>query len=711
MKPTSSSWLLFAAIVFCGATIFLSGQFSLAQESNSERRAANDDRAQRSELGARQRLVETKMQELEEKLIVIAERLQEKEPKRAQRLIDAYQQAKEKLITQEMAEVSKLLDEDKLSEAEDRLNAVIENLADLIRLLMNEKTEVATKQQEIQNLQKWQKAIQTLQNEQQKQTRETNKVANKDETLNRLDNQIKKLEGLIKDQQDVANQTESSAGAGLHELDRLADKQYEIRKETDNLAKEIATDASAEIGKAGDSKNKNDPKSGDPKSGDPKSGESKSGDPKSGDPKSGDPKSGESKSGESKSGESKSGESKSGESKSGESKSGESKSGESKSGSQSQPPQPGQKPLEQASKNQRRAEEKLGSAKTKDAERQQQMAIAEMEKAKTELKKERRRIASLPPEAFEQMAEKQRRTRDKALDIARQMEKAPKGKPQDGDNQNASQQNQQQPGQKQMQKASDSMKGASEDLENQQAQNAENRQKQAQKEMQKALDEIEERLNQLREETRAEKLARLEGRFREMLERQQLVSIETIELDDKSQNLGRLRRRDQLVLLRLSTEELEISELGQQAYDLLLEDGTSDVFPEVVQAIREDLNRVASLLEDERTDQLTQLLQKDIEGALEELLEALKDAKKSGGGGGGGQSGGKQPLLKKSHEYKILKLRQRRINRRTKQLDRIRNEQDQAQVPADPQLDDEIIKTADEQAKLLELTEDIMDDN
>ena len=119
---------------------------------------------------------------------------------------------------------------------------------------------------------------------------------------------------------------------------------------------------------------------------------------------------------------------------------------------------------------------------------------------------------------------------------------------------------------------------------------------------------------------------------------------------------------------------------------------------------------MANLLESERTDQLTQLLQKDIEGTLEELLEALKDAQKSGGGGGGGQGGGKQPLLKKSHEYKILKYRQLRINRRTTQLDRIRNEQDAQQHAGDDQLEKEIEKTAEEQAKLLELTEDIMEE-
>ncbi len=173
------------------------------------------------------------------------------------------------------------------------------------------------------------------------------------------------------------------------------------------------------------------------------------------------------------------------------------------------------------------------------------MALDEMDKALAEIKKEKRRIESLPPEAFEQMADMQRRTRDKALDVLEEMKEAPKPKPED---QNASQSGQQ-PGQQKMEQAGDAMKQASNDLQEQNADQAKQEQKKAEQQMAEALDEIEERLNQLREETREEKLARLESRFREMLDRQQITSIMTIELDDKRTNLGDLRRRDQLLVL------------------------------------------------------------------------------------------------------------------------------------------------------------------
>lgn len=178
----------------------------------------------------------------------------------------------------------------------------------------------------------------------------------------------------------------------------------------------------------------------------------------------------------------------------------------------------------------------------------------------------------------------------------------------------------------------------------------------------------------------------------------------TIELQDKRNNLGNLRRRDQLLLIRLSTEEFEISELGQQAYDLLLEDGTSIVFPEIVQTLREDLNRSGELLEAERTDQLTQLIQRDIEQTLLELLDSLKELKKkgSGGGGGGGGGGGKQPLLRSSAELKMLKARQNRINRVTKRLDQMKLDR-----PGDQELEKEFDRAADQQADLHEMTERI----
>lgn len=258
-----------------------------------------------------------------------------------------------------------------------------------------------------------------------------------------------------------------------------------------------------------------------------------------------------------------------------------------------------------------------------------------------------------------------------------------------------------------MQQAAQSMQKASQSLDDENTEEAEQEQRDAEQQIDKALDEIEERLNQLRDETREEKLKRLEGRFAEMLERQQNVSAVTIEVEDKKLNLGALQRRDQLVVLRLATDEVEIAELGQQAYDLLLEDGTSDVFPELVQELIDNLNSSAQLLQEERTDQLTQLLQQEIESTLIDLLEALAESKEKGNenGGGGGGGGGDQPLLKRSAELKMLRAAQLRLNRKTRQLDNIRSSKTQE----DASLDLEIGKLSEIQSKLQEMAEKIME--
>ncbi|MCE2791273.1 MAG: hypothetical protein LW697_02340, partial [Blastopirellula sp.] len=252
----------------------------------------------------------------------------------------------------------------------------------------------------------------------------------------------------------------------------------------------------------------------------------------------------------------------------------------------------------QANQAQERAEEKLASGKAEDAQRQQEQALEELKAAREALDKERRRIASLPPEAMKEMSQTQRRTKDKAMELAKKMAEAPK--PKGGDDQSGSQ-GKKQPGQKGVQEAGDQMQKAANDLNEQDAQQAERKQREAEKDLQQALDEIEERLNQLREETREEKLKRLEARFREMLERQQVASVMTIELFDKQTSGQDFGRRDELVLLRLATEEEEISELGQQAYDLLLEDATSIVFPEVVNDLQADLKRASQLLAEAKT--------------------------------------------------------------------------------------------------------------
>ncbi len=662
---------------------------------------AQDETTRRSELGVRQKLVERKMVELESKLQVIAEKLKETEPERAARLIAAYQASKEKLITREMAEITELLDQNKLAPAKEKLDTVIANLESLFRLLTNEKDQEISKEDEIKMWEKIKNDIQEQVNDQIRQKDEANKVANKEEAVKNLEAQIKKLKSLIEKQRGVIKDTEDNAGNGLRELDKVADKQFEVRQGTEALKDEIG-------GKPGDGKTKDgeptDGKPGDGKPGDGKPGDSKPDDGKPDDGKPDDGKPSDGKPSDGKPSDGKPSDGKPSDGKPSDGKPSDGKPSDGKPGdSQPQPPQPGQEGLEKAAEHQQRAEEKLGSGKADEAKEQEEKAAAELEKVLSELEKEKRRIESLPPEALEQMAQEQRRTRDKNLDILEELKKAPKPKSENGEPAAG-----QPPGQQAMEQAGDSMQQAADDLQEQDPEEAAKDQPQAAKKMEEAIDDIEERLNQLREETREEKLARLEGRFREMLERQQIASVITVELNDKRANLSELRRRDQLLLLQMANEEMEINEIAQQTYDLLLEDGTSIVFPEIIQQLRDDLAKAAGLLQEERTDRFTQLIQKEIETTIEDLIDALKEAqeKKDGEsqGGGGGGGGGEQPLLKMSAELKILKMQQLRLNRRTRKVDQMRGD-----AELEPKLDAEALDAADLQLKLLQMTEGIME--
>jgi hypothetical protein len=130
------------------------------------------------------------------------------------------------------------------------------------------------------------------------------------------------------------------------------------------------------------------------------------------------------------------------------------------------------------------------------------------------------------------------------------------------------------------------------------------------------------------------------------------------------------------------------------------------VLPELVQVLIDQLQVVAGHLQNDRTGPLTQLLQQEIESALQDLLESLeesRDENQQGGGGGGG--GGDQPLLKLSAELKMLRAAQFRLHRKTQQLDAIKRSQ-----PAEEKaVDREIQDLSGQQQKLQVMAEQLME--
>ncbi|MEC8507819.1 MAG: hypothetical protein VXZ53_12635 [Planctomycetota bacterium] len=621
--------------------------------TKAQTEAENQDEIQKasgstpSALGVRQQRVERMMNDLEQKFINLSQKLKASEPERANRLIETLQEAKQLLIQKRMGDISDLLGSTNLEAATAEQQRVIQDLRLLIRMLLDDSLDdQKRRQEEKERLKRWKKEIQAIIREELPQERESQKLSDLDGTLQTLEEKIAAVEQLIERQVAVNQQTEEAKGRGLQAVDQAANSQHEVRQQTEAVERSLA-----------------DPESSDPESSDPQSG-----DPQSGDPQSGDPQS---------------------------------------SQSPPRPKEPGQQKLQEASRNQRDAEQRLSGGEAEEAKENQQQALNALNEAVEELKKERERIANLPPEATEALAEEQIETRDRTAQLDDQMKNAPSASPTEAGESSSSQSS---PGQSQIAKAQQQMQNAANRLQNQDAEGANREQNEAIKNLNDALEEIEDRLSQLKEETQEEKLARLEARFTEMLARQQVVSAQTLELDEKQIATGTLRRSDRLALAKLASEENALAEMSQEAYDLLVEDGTSVVFPRIVEDLKTDLQQCADGLKKQRTDSLTQLVQSEVETTLEELISALQRAQKEkqendeGGGSSGGGGGGNQPLLPPSAELKALRSAQMRVNRRTKQVDQLREV-----ITTDPQIRAEIHNLFGRQAKIVEMTDEMIE--
>ena len=272
----------------------------------------------RSELGEKQRLVQRKMEELEGQIILIAEKIAQKEPERAARLKATLDKAKEQLIVKRMSKISQLLDSRRYDEAEAEIDAVVVDLEELVRLLLNDQRDKMTAKEEIEFLEKVKREIKKILKEQKETTRETEKVTNKEETLKDLDAKIQKVKDLMEDQKKVMDATDANADKGARGLDRVADQQYETRKKTEDLAKELGdpeesdedaddedpdsadnkpgdgkpNDGKPNDGKPSDGKPSDKPSDGKPSDGKPSDGKPSDGKPSDGKPSDGKPSDG-----------------------------------------------------------------------------------------------------------------------------------------------------------------------------------------------------------------------------------------------------------------------------------------------------------------------------------------------------------------------------------------------------------------------------------
>ena len=178
------------------------------------------------------------------------------------------------------------------------------------------------------------------------------------------------------------------------------------------------------------------------------------------------------------------------------------------------------------------------------------------------------------------------------------------------------------PAEKRVREAEQKMREAQRELAAAKRSESVEKQNEAIEKLQEAIKELEEVLRQLREEEVERVLALLEGRFRRMLEMQVKVFESTTSLSELPP-AERGRRLD-VQANQLAFDERKIVAEADRCLNLLLEEGSSVAFPEVVEQMRDDMEEVSARLGKVLIDQITLGLEEEIIAALEEMIAACR---------------------------------------------------------------------------------------
>ncbi|MFN9437776.1 MAG: hypothetical protein ACK6DC_22960, partial [Planctomycetota bacterium] len=240
-------------------------------------------------------------------------------------------------------------------------------------------------------------------------------------------------------------------------------------------------------------------------------------------------------------------------------------------------------------------------------------------------------------------------------------------------------------------------------------------QQRAEEELQKAIVELERILMQLREEEIERAIVDLETRLRRMYDWEKAIRDSTEKLSALS---GEAKDRQlEIQSNKLSIEQMKVAMEGQRALLLLQDEGSSQAFPEALQQVNNDAQSVVKRLVASDVSEMTLAIEDEILGALEEMLDSLKQVQKqreenkqqqgSGQQGGGGSE--EQPLVDKLAELRLIKTLQLRVNRRTDRLaNETSNPNDLIGQVADPRLLEELKALSDRQQKIQEVTREIL---
>ncbi|MFP3936859.1 MAG: DUF4175 family protein [Phycisphaerae bacterium] len=286
----------------------------------------------------------------------------------------------------------------------------------------------------------------------------------------------------------------------------------------------------------------------------------------------------------------------------------------------------------------------------------QRRALEELRDEGYELSQLRRRIKDKAETPHDHQSDEQSDLADQTRDTGKQMSDA---------------QDRSAPGRSDVDSAAGAMDDAADKLSGGDCGGANTDQNEAIDRLDRARDELSEAIAREQEMLQAEQLASIEQMLRQILAAQEEVSASTREAD-AAIGENELTRGDKLRLTELSDTEGALADDVDEVRGMLSQEGSTVVFPGVLEGARGELGRVQSLLADYDSGSETQRRQANIEADLRAMLSAVRDElsrrRRQGGGGGQCPGGGEGPLIPPLAELRMLRLLQLRIGARTDAL-------------------------------------------
>lgn len=570
-----------------------------------------------------QRVIRDRVARLEDRMFQLSQALRKSDPEKGAQLMQSLGAARGMLLRQRMEEIAKNLEQSKLADATDQQKEVSADLQTLLRLLLEGPDKLDERKQEIKRLEAMQKQLEAVIARQQEAKRNADAAAGKgDDSLLEKIEQIGKL---IQRQQDLSSRT---AKAG--EMRALAEEQGALRQEADEVAEQL------------------------------QSGES--------------------------------------------------------SGASGPTPESAQsaEALSQAAGQMDAAQERMAEGSPQQAGGHQKQAEEQLARAMELLQKKAKddaaaRKANAP---LEKQSGEQKEITQATKQLGKKMQGAGAGQPGDPESPQGGQpgEGEQQegdegeskgeksqggqsgekkeeqgesgesgneaptPGGEQVQEAVPFQEEAEQQLDKQDPSKAAKSQEKALEKLEQAKEELKKTLEQLRKEQQEELLAALENRLRSMLAKQLEVNKSTIRLDELG--AANWRRADELQLPELSQKQAWVGDEADKALYILKEEGTTVIFPQVIENLRDDAREVAERLTSAATGSAVQSVQESIAQTLRELIEAVEkkqqENESESGEGQGDSQEQDEPLLPPSAELKLLRSLQVRVNEATLQLEKDR---------------------------------------